>query len=105
MLPFSHPLIVLTISLLLSTYYKSFVQYLKDSLDQIIQFFESNTAVSQTVALETAAAVQVWFYLCWSFEVLFRVAIEYLPSFLELCVVIVEIYELFIVGYCSGSWN
>lgn len=43
----------------------SFGQYLKDSIDQIVKFFESNTAVSQTIALETAAAVQVLFYLCW----------------------------------------
>ncbi|XP_057487524.1 uncharacterized protein LOC130773593 isoform X2 [Actinidia eriantha] len=36
-----------------------YVTYLKDSLDQIISFFESNTVVSQAVALETAAAVQM----------------------------------------------
>ncbi|TMX02660.1 hypothetical protein EJD97_020565 [Solanum chilense] len=35
-----------------------YVTYLKDSIDQIINFFESNAAVSQTIALETAAAVQ-----------------------------------------------
>lgn len=35
-------------------------QYLKDSVDQIVNFFESSAAVTQTVALETAAAVQVW---------------------------------------------
>lgn len=38
-----------------------FGQYMKDSIDQIVKFFESNTAVSQTIALETAAAVQVLF--------------------------------------------
>lgn len=38
-------------------------QYLKDSIDQIIDFFGSNTAVSQTIAVETAAAVQVFFFL------------------------------------------
>ena len=58
------------------TDYKYFGQYLKDSIDQIIKFFKSSTAVSQTIALETAAAVQVWFYHCWSFEVLFRVSID-----------------------------
>ncbi|KAA8522113.1 hypothetical protein F0562_012573 [Nyssa sinensis] len=36
-----------------------YVTYLKDSMDQIISFFESNAAVSQTIALETAAAVQM----------------------------------------------
>jgi len=36
---------------------------MKDSIDQIVKFFESNTAVSQTIALETAAAVQVLFDL------------------------------------------
>ncbi|KAK6251014.1 hypothetical protein SCA6_005019 [Theobroma cacao] len=36
-----------------------YVTYLKDSLDEVIKFFESNTAVSQTIALETAAAVQM----------------------------------------------
>lgn len=41
----------------------SFRQYLKDSIDHIINFFKSNTAVSQTVAMETAAAVQVLLYL------------------------------------------
>jgi len=40
-----------------------FEQYMKDSIDQIVKFFESNTAVSQTIALETAAAVQVLFDL------------------------------------------
>ncbi|XP_022864122.1 uncharacterized protein LOC111384115, partial [Olea europaea var. sylvestris] len=36
-----------------------YVTYLKDSIDQIINFFQSNVAVSQTIALETASAVQV----------------------------------------------
>ncbi|XWS38677.1 hypothetical protein CRYUN_Cryun19dG0151500 [Craigia yunnanensis] len=36
-----------------------YVTYLKDSLDKVIEFFESNTAVSQTIALETATAVQM----------------------------------------------
>ncbi|XWS49634.1 hypothetical protein CRYUN_Cryun12cG0020000 [Craigia yunnanensis] len=36
-----------------------YVTYLKDSLDEVIKFFESNTAVSQTIALETATAVQM----------------------------------------------
>lgn len=49
--------------------YISFDQYLKDSIDEMINFFESNTAVSQTIALETAAAVQVYstcaFSLCY----------------------------------------
>nr|XP_027080056.1 uncharacterized protein LOC113703042 isoform X2 [Coffea arabica] len=36
-----------------------YVTYLKDSIDGIVNFFESNAAVSQTVALETAAAVQM----------------------------------------------
>ncbi|XP_042486677.1 uncharacterized protein LOC122066914 [Macadamia integrifolia] len=35
-----------------------YMTYLKDSIDQIISFFESSS-VSQTVALETAAAVQM----------------------------------------------
>nr|GFC81661.1 pleckstrin (PH) domain superfamily protein [Tanacetum cinerariifolium] len=33
--------------------------YLKNPVDQIINFFESNAAVSQKMALETAAAVQL----------------------------------------------
>lgn len=45
----------------LSNYITYFDQYLKDSIDQIVNFFESNVAVSQTIALETAAAVQVCF--------------------------------------------
>ncbi|XP_068305501.1 uncharacterized protein [Pyrus communis] len=36
-----------------------YVTYLKDAIDQIIKFFRSSTAVSQTIALETAAAVQM----------------------------------------------
>ncbi|VFQ66400.1 unnamed protein product [Cuscuta campestris] len=36
-----------------------YVTYLKDSVDQIVNFFESNVAVSQSIALETAAAVQM----------------------------------------------
>ncbi|PPR99880.1 hypothetical protein GOBAR_AA20786 [Gossypium barbadense] len=35
-----------------------YVTYLKDSLDEIAKFFESNTAVGHTIALETATAVQ-----------------------------------------------
>ncbi|EOA17894.1 hypothetical protein CARUB_v10006303mg [Capsella rubella] len=35
-----------------------YMTYLKDSIDGIVNFFESRTAVSQTIALETAAAVQ-----------------------------------------------
>ncbi|KAK1438468.1 hypothetical protein QVD17_04277 [Tagetes erecta] len=36
-----------------------YVTYLKNSIDQIVNFFESNAAVSQKIALETAAAVQL----------------------------------------------
>ncbi|KAK7309084.1 hypothetical protein RJT34_05549 [Clitoria ternatea] len=36
-----------------------YMTYMKDSIDQIVKFFDSNTAVSQTIALETAAAVQM----------------------------------------------
>lgn len=36
-----------------------YMTYLKESIDQIIDFFGSNTAVSQTIAVETAAAVQM----------------------------------------------
>ncbi|XP_076943882.1 uncharacterized protein LOC143614277 [Bidens hawaiensis] len=36
-----------------------YVTYLKNSVDQIVNFFESNAAVSQKIALETAAAVQL----------------------------------------------
>ncbi|KAJ4957745.1 hypothetical protein NE237_024856 [Protea cynaroides] len=35
-----------------------YMTYLKDSIDQIVTFFESSTVVSQTIAVETAAAVQ-----------------------------------------------
>lgn len=36
-----------------------YMTYLKDSIDQVVDFFKSNTAISQTLALETAAAVQM----------------------------------------------
>ncbi|XP_031385571.1 uncharacterized protein LOC116199374 isoform X2 [Punica granatum] len=36
-----------------------YMMYLKDSVDQIIDFFESNAGVSQMIALETAATVQM----------------------------------------------
>ncbi|XP_062073801.1 uncharacterized protein LOC133778015 isoform X2 [Humulus lupulus] len=36
-----------------------YVTYMKDTIDQIINFFQSSTAVSQTLALEAAAAVQM----------------------------------------------
>ncbi|KAI6702353.1 hypothetical protein NL676_011489 [Syzygium grande] len=36
-----------------------YVTYLKDSIDQVIKFFEGNSGVSQKLALETAAAVQM----------------------------------------------
>ncbi|KAI3710546.1 hypothetical protein L2E82_40329 [Cichorium intybus] len=36
-----------------------YVTYLKNSIDQIVNFFESNAAVSQKIALETAAAMQL----------------------------------------------
>ncbi|CAK8539544.1 unnamed protein product [Lathyrus sativus] len=36
-----------------------YMTYMKDSIDQIVKFFESDTAVSHTIALETAAAVQM----------------------------------------------
>lgn len=36
-----------------------YMTYLKDTVNQITSFFESSSAVSQTVALETAAAVQM----------------------------------------------
>lgn len=45
---------------------------MKDSIDQIVKFFESNTAVSQTIALETAAAVQVLFNIC-----AFRISVKW----------------------------
>ncbi|KAE9596742.1 putative vacuolar protein sorting-associated protein [Lupinus albus] len=38
-----------------------YMTYIKESIDQIVKFFESNTAVSQTIAVETAAAVQMKF--------------------------------------------
>ncbi|XP_008465914.2 uncharacterized protein LOC103503494 isoform X1 [Cucumis melo] len=36
-----------------------YVTYLKDAIEQIMNFFESSTALGQTVALETAAALQM----------------------------------------------
>ncbi|KAL8141812.1 hypothetical protein V2J09_014844 [Rumex salicifolius] len=36
-----------------------YMTYLKDSFDQIIKFFDNNAVVSQAIALETAAAVQM----------------------------------------------
>ncbi|GAB2273666.1 hypothetical protein Dimus_008448 [Dionaea muscipula] len=36
-----------------------YMTYLKGSVDQIVKFFESNTVVSNKIALETAAAVQM----------------------------------------------
>ncbi|KAA8547031.1 hypothetical protein F0562_003460 [Nyssa sinensis] len=36
-----------------------YVTYMKDSMDQIINCFESNVAVSQIITLETTAAVQM----------------------------------------------
>nr|XP_043638921.1 uncharacterized protein LOC122610015 [Erigeron canadensis] len=36
-----------------------YVTYLKNSVDQIVNFFESNAVVSQKIALETAAAMQL----------------------------------------------
>uniref|UniRef100_A0A2C9U4Y6 Integrase catalytic domain-containing protein n=1 Tax=Manihot esculenta TaxID=3983 RepID=A0A2C9U4Y6_MANES len=36
-----------------------YMTYLKDAIHEIIKFFESNHSVSQTIALETAAAVQM----------------------------------------------
>lgn len=47
----------------------AFEQYMKESIDQIVKFFKSDTAVSQTIVLETAAAVQVLFNISafWSF--------------------------------------
>ncbi|KAK8614167.1 hypothetical protein V6N13_122539 [Hibiscus sabdariffa] len=36
-----------------------YATYLKESIDEVINFFESNTAVSQTIAVETATAVQM----------------------------------------------
>lgn len=37
-----------------------FQQYLKESIDQIVAFFKSSSAISQNLALETAAALQVF---------------------------------------------
>ncbi|PNT67930.1 hypothetical protein BRADI_3g33740v3 [Brachypodium distachyon] len=36
-----------------------YITYLKDSIDQIVAFFKSSPTISQTLALETAAAVQM----------------------------------------------
>lgn len=36
-----------------------FYQYIKESIDRIVAFFKSSASISQTLALETAAAVQV----------------------------------------------
>ncbi|XP_058084436.1 uncharacterized protein LOC131232245 isoform X2 [Magnolia sinica] len=36
-----------------------YMTYLKESIDQIISFFKRSTAISQTIALETAAAMQM----------------------------------------------
>uniref|UniRef100_J3N503 PH domain-containing protein n=1 Tax=Oryza brachyantha TaxID=4533 RepID=J3N503_ORYBR len=36
-----------------------YITYLKDSIDQIIEFFKSSPTISQTLAIETAAAVQM----------------------------------------------
>ncbi|XP_062205491.1 uncharacterized protein LOC133907454 isoform X2 [Phragmites australis] len=36
-----------------------YITYLKDSIDQIVSFFKSSPTISQTLALETAAAVQM----------------------------------------------
>ncbi|GMH29787.1 hypothetical protein Nepgr_031630 [Nepenthes gracilis] len=36
-----------------------YMTYLKDSVDKIVKFFENNTVVSNKIALETAAAVQM----------------------------------------------
>ena len=48
---------------------------MKDSIDQIVKFFESDTAVSQTIALETAAAVQVSFNISalWKIYILTKI--------------------------------
>lgn len=35
-------------------------QYLKSSIDQVLNFFQNSDAISETVALETAAALQVY---------------------------------------------
>ncbi|XP_048140983.1 uncharacterized protein LOC115736923 isoform X3 [Rhodamnia argentea] len=36
-----------------------YVTYLKDSIEQVVKFFENSSGVSQKIALETAAAVQM----------------------------------------------
>ncbi|WOL09557.1 hypothetical protein Cni_G18310 [Canna indica] len=36
-----------------------YVTYIKDSIDQTVSFFKSSSSISQTLALETAAAVQM----------------------------------------------
>uniref|UniRef100_A0A0E0R2L4 PH domain-containing protein n=1 Tax=Oryza rufipogon TaxID=4529 RepID=A0A0E0R2L4_ORYRU len=36
-----------------------YITYLKDSIDQIVAFFKSSPTISQTLAIETAAAVQM----------------------------------------------
>jgi hypothetical protein len=96
MLLFSYSLIVLTISFWSFADYKSFGQYLKDSVEQIIKFFESNTAVSQTIALETAAAVQVCFIFAGPLIVSFGVSSKYYPVLLELSIITAEMHGLFI---------
>ena len=40
------------------------MQYLKDSIGDILSFFKSSSEISQTFALETAAAVQVLTLQC-----------------------------------------
>ncbi|KAL6008541.1 hypothetical protein ACLOJK_034054 [Asimina triloba] len=35
-----------------------YMMYLRDSVDQVINFFKSNTAISQTITFDTAAAMQ-----------------------------------------------
>lgn len=61
-------LLVLLPSLLAYLLITRLWQYLKDTVDQIVNFFQSNTTFSQTIALEAAAAVQVLFNLCWFIE-------------------------------------
>jgi len=63
------PLRFYLFGLILSDFSLAFEQYMKESIDQIVKFFESDTAVSQTIVLETAAAVQVLFNIStfWSF--------------------------------------
>lgn len=57
--PFSLCLRFYLFGLIFTAFSLEFGQYMKDSIDQIVKFFESDTAVSHTIALETAAAVQV----------------------------------------------